>query len=47
MARVKQDLRELLDAAGLVDKIGENRIFMTVPTTVGAFHDRATVRPPD
>jgi len=40
MARVKQDLRELLDAAGLVDKIGENRIFMTLPTAVEAFHDR-------
>jgi high affinity sulfate transporter 1 len=47
MARVKQDLRELLDAAGLVDKIGEDRIFMTLPTAVEAFHDRATVRPPD
>ena len=40
MARVKQDLRELLDAAGLVDKIGENRIFMTLPTAVEAFHAR-------
>ena len=40
MARVKQDLRELLDAAGMVDKIGENRIFMTLPTAVEAFHDR-------
>jgi high affinity sulfate transporter 1 len=47
MARVKQDLRELLAAAGLVDKIGENRIFMTLPTAVEAFHDRATGRPPD
>jgi MFS superfamily sulfate permease-like transporter len=46
MARVKQDLRELLAAAGLVDKIGENRIFMTLPTAVEAFHDRATGRPP-
>ena len=40
MARVKQDLRELLDAAGLVDKIGENRIFMTLPTAVEAFRGR-------
>jgi len=46
MARVKQDLRDLLDAAGLVDKIGEDRIFMTLPTAVEAFHDRATGRPP-
>lgn len=41
LARVKQDLRDLLDAAGLVDKIGEDRIFMTLPTAVEAFHDRA------
>ncbi|WP_319454725.1 MULTISPECIES: sulfate permease [unclassified Mycobacterium] len=47
MARVKQDLRDQLDAAGLVEKIGENRIFMTLPTAVEAFHDRATGRPPD
>jgi sulfate permease, SulP family len=44
MARVKQDLRELLDAAGLVDKIGENRIFMTLPTAVEAFHARTHAR---
>ncbi|MDO3634978.1 SulP family inorganic anion transporter [Mycolicibacterium arseniciresistens] len=47
MARVKQDLRELLDAAGLVEKIGEDRIFMTLPTAVEAFRGRATARPPD
>ena len=40
MARVKQDLRALLDAAGLVERIGENRIFMTLPTAVEAFHHR-------
>ena len=45
LARVKQDLRALLDAAGLVDKIGEDRIFMTLPTAVEAFHDRATEPP--
>jgi SulP family sulfate permease len=37
MARVKQDLRDSLDAAGLVDKIGEDRIFMTLPTAVEAY----------
>jgi high affinity sulfate transporter 1 len=46
LARVKQDLRDLLDAAGLVDKIGDDRIFMTLPTAVEAFQDRAT-EPPD
>lgn len=40
MARVKQDLRDALAAAGLLDKIGEDRIFMTVPTAVEAFHRR-------
>jgi MFS superfamily sulfate permease-like transporter len=34
MARVKQDLRDALEAAGLVDKIGEDRMFMTLPTAV-------------
>ena len=37
MARVKQDLRDELEAAGLVDKIGENRIFPTLPTAVEAY----------
>ncbi|MET0899718.1 MAG: sulfate permease [Mycobacterium sp.] len=46
MARVKQELRELLDAAGFVDKIGVDHIFMTLPTAVAAFHDRASVPPP-
>jgi high affinity sulfate transporter 1 len=37
MARVKQDLRGDLRAAGLLDSIGEDRIFMTLPTAVEAF----------
>ena len=37
MARVKQDLRVDLEAAGLVDRIGEQRIFPTLPTAVDAF----------
>jgi MFS superfamily sulfate permease-like transporter len=40
MARVKQDLRDALVAAGLLTKIGEDRIFMTLPTAVEAFHKR-------
>jgi sulfate permease, SulP family len=39
MARVKQDLRDSLEAAGLVDKIGEDRIFMTLPTAVEAYRN--------
>lgn len=38
MARVKQDLRNALVAAGLVEKIGEDRIFMTLPTAIEAYN---------
>ena len=41
MARVKQDMRVALEAAGLIDKIGEDHIFMTLPTAVAAYR-RAT-----
>jgi SulP family sulfate permease len=37
MARVKQDLRVDLDAAGLIDRIGPNLIFPTLPTAVAAY----------
>jgi MFS superfamily sulfate permease-like transporter len=37
MARVKQDLREDLAAAGFVERLGEDRIFMTLPTAVEAY----------
>ena len=37
MARVKMDLRAQLDAAGFVDKVGEDRIFATLPTAVAGF----------
>ncbi|QRP50213.1 SulP family inorganic anion transporter [Amycolatopsis sp. FDAARGOS 1241] len=37
LARVKQDLRDDLVAAGLVEKVGEDRIFPTLPTAVGAY----------
>jgi sulfate permease, SulP family len=40
MARVKQNLRDELEAAGLLDKIGEDHIFMTLPTAVEAYNDR-------
>ncbi len=42
LARVKQDLRDELEAAGLLDKIGEDRIFMTLPTAVEAYEKRLT-----
>jgi sulfate permease, SulP family len=37
MARVKQDLRDDLQRAGLIDRVGESRIFMTLPTAVTAY----------
>ncbi|GAA0966269.1 SulP family inorganic anion transporter [Acrocarpospora macrocephala] len=37
MARVKQDLRDSLDAFGLTAKIGEDRLFPTLPTAVAAY----------
>ncbi|MGO4443349.1 SulP family inorganic anion transporter [Mycobacterium sp. 2YAF39] len=40
MARVKQHLRESLEAAGMLGEIGEDRIFMTLPTAVEEFKAR-------
>jgi MFS superfamily sulfate permease-like transporter len=40
MARVKQDLLEELDAAGLVTRIGRDHIFPTLPTALEAFERR-------
>jgi sulfate permease, SulP family len=37
LARVKQDLRRELDAAGLTARIGESHLFPTLPTAVEAF----------
>ena len=37
LARVKQDLRDELTPAGLLGRIGEDRIFPTLPTTVAAY----------
>lgn len=37
MARVKQDMRDSLEAAGFVDKVGRERIFPTLPTAVAAY----------
>ncbi|MFD7624890.1 SulP family inorganic anion transporter [Streptomyces sp. NPDC059851] len=37
LARVKQDLRDPLDAYGLTAAVGEDRIFATLPTAVAAY----------
>jgi SulP family sulfate permease len=34
MARVKSDLRDPLHAAGFLEKLGEDRIFATLPTAL-------------
>ena len=44
MARVKQDLRDDLEAAGFVDLVGEDRIFPTLPTAVAAYVEWYTER---
>jgi high affinity sulfate transporter 1 len=41
MARVKQDLRDDLEAAGLIERIGPDLIFPTLPTAVTAYRARA------
>ena len=40
LARVKQDLRNELRPSGLLDRIGEDRVFPTLPTAVEAFQRR-------
>ena len=37
MARVKQDLLDDLEAAGFVDRVGNDRLFPTLPTAVQAY----------
>jgi MFS superfamily sulfate permease-like transporter len=40
MARVKQDLRDILAKAGFLRRVGEDRIFPTLPTAVAGFRAR-------
>jgi len=37
LARVKQDLREDLASSGFLDRVGQERVFMTLPTAVAAY----------
>lgn len=37
MARVKQDLHDDLRPSGFLDRVGEDRVFMTLPTAVQAY----------
>jgi high affinity sulfate transporter 1 len=44
MARVKQDLRDELDAYGLTASVGVDRIFPTLPTAIAAYEEWAEAR---
>lgn len=37
LARVKQDVRDQLDAAGFVERVGDDHIFATLPTAVAGY----------
>jgi sulfate permease, SulP family len=37
LARVKFELREILASAGFIDRMGEDKVFMTLPTAVEAY----------
>jgi MFS superfamily sulfate permease-like transporter len=45
MARVKQDLYTQLAKAGVVERIGPQRFFPTLPTAIAAFRARSTPAP--
>jgi MFS superfamily sulfate permease-like transporter len=45
LARVKQDLRDDLQAVGFLDRLGPHRLFYTLPTVVEAFHHESTPDP--
>jgi MFS superfamily sulfate permease-like transporter len=46
LARVKQDLLTRLRSFGLADKIGEDRLFPTLPTAVEAYEKWASSNGP-
>ena len=37
LARMKFEVREILASTGLIDRVGEDRVFMTLPTAVNAY----------
>ena len=39
LARVKFEVREILASTGFIDRIGEDKVFMTLPTAVSAYQD--------
>jgi high affinity sulfate transporter 1 len=45
LVRVKHELREMLDRHGVGERIGDDRIFATLPTAVAAYQDWAERNP--
>jgi SulP family sulfate permease len=43
LARVKFELREILASTGFIDRVGEDKVFMTLPTAVGAYEQWSRV----
>jgi sulfate permease, SulP family len=37
LARVKFEVREILASTGFIDRIGEDKVFMTLPTAVNTY----------
>jgi sulfate permease, SulP family len=46
LARLKTELRQTLAAAGFLDRIGENRVYATLPTAVEAYQQWCRAQPP-
>jgi SulP family sulfate permease len=46
LARVKSDLRVVLEPTGFIDRIGVDRVFMTLPTAVSAYQQWYAERHP-
>lgn len=44
LVRVKQDLRDELRSSGFLDRVGQERVFMTLPTAVAAYIGWYTAR---
>ena len=45
LARVKFEVREILESTGFIDRVGEDRVFMTLPTAVSAYQQWYADRP--
>ena len=44
LARVKFELREILASTGFIERVGEDRVFMTLPTAVSAYQQWYSAR---